>query len=336
MNQPSNTIPVKACVFASTDSTVAADEKKEGFSIVGYSGKPILNHWYWGNLAFDLNGVKFAKAKTPVLEEHTTNRRLGVAAKQEVDKEKGVLFSGGWLNNEWAAAVKADMDEGFPMEASLYIVPERYEFIEDGAQAEVNGYMLAGPGAIFRESMVKEVSICVFGADSATLAESFRGKGENIQCEFTIKEREMSDKKEEVILTSEILRASNSEIYEEVFAAGVAAEKARFSELSKLLEGDAELLAACFAEGVSVAEADKRKTAKLIAKLQADNEELRKAKPVDPAVAAFKDDTQQTVKKIGEMNDAELEAHFNADPKLAAEYHTFAGYKALVKRGEVK
>ncbi|RLI47557.1 hypothetical protein DRO61_07775, partial [Candidatus Bathyarchaeota archaeon] len=42
-----------------------------------YSGGINKGHWYWGDLAVDLEGLKFSKDKYPVLEEHNREKRIG-------------------------------------------------------------------------------------------------------------------------------------------------------------------------------------------------------------------------------------------------------------------
>jgi len=70
--------PSSACVLnEKMEVTFADSENGNKFRIVGYSGGIIKNHWYWGNLAIDLTGVKFFKNRIPVLEEHFKSSRIG-------------------------------------------------------------------------------------------------------------------------------------------------------------------------------------------------------------------------------------------------------------------
>jgi hypothetical protein len=176
-----NNAPVTACIFSqSTGADVkladgtAAVGKKDHFKIVGYSGQIIPKHWFWGNLAFDLTGLSFAKAMTPVLQEHLTSKRIGVSRTQKITDK--VIFEGTFLDNPNAQEIKEDMLAGFPMEASLYVPPLVVEYVKEGTSVTVNGQTLAGPGSVFREAVIKEVSICVFGADSNTSAAALTEK----------------------------------------------------------------------------------------------------------------------------------------------------------------
>jgi len=82
-----NTAPLNSCFFEDCGKLMFAEKSevsgRDKFKIVGYSGE-VLQHYYWGAVAFDLTGIKFAKKRTPVLAEHQTNNRIGIATKQEI------------------------------------------------------------------------------------------------------------------------------------------------------------------------------------------------------------------------------------------------------------
>jgi hypothetical protein len=295
-----NEAPSRACWFSDQEGLVTfADEttdpkKGNRFSIVGYSGEIIPNHWYWGNLAFDLSGMKFAKKKTPVLCQHDVDRRVGVASKQDIADQ--VTFEGDFLSNQDAAKVRADMLEGFPMEASLYVPPSVIEFVEDGAEVEVNGRTLKGPGTVFRKSTIKEVSICVFGADAGTTASAFKSDSV-VRFSRTESEATMPEKNE---LTMAILQKDHADLYAAVYKAGQAdgesKERTLFGEILSAAGGDVEIAAACFKEGKSPADATKMR----LDKVETENKRLRgeaakagekpaKEHKVDPATQEFSD-----------------------------------------------
>jgi hypothetical protein len=100
-----------------------------------------------------------------------TNSRIGFATMQAITDK--VFFEGKFLPNEKAQGLKNDMKAGMPMEASLYIPPMIIEQVMKGQNAQVNGFTLEGPGTVFRKSQIKEVSICVFGADNNTISKVF-------------------------------------------------------------------------------------------------------------------------------------------------------------------
>jgi hypothetical protein len=167
-------VPVSALQFREQPGSAAAVESEAGaapakFSMRAHSGKKIIEHWYWGQLLIDLEGVRFANGKIPVLREHYRDAIVGVTTKQEVAKDKGIEVEGQFSKSTPVGQeVAALLGEGFPWQASIRAEPRRIERIERGASSVANGVTVKGPGAIFRETVVSEVSFCVFGADSQT------------------------------------------------------------------------------------------------------------------------------------------------------------------------
>ena len=136
-----DTAPLNACIFNDNAEVAFAegdsDIKGDHFRIVGYSGGIMKNHWFWGNIAFDLKGMKFAKSRTPVLAEHFRDVRIGFTTKQEISDK--VIVEGPFLDNDDAQKLKADMKKGFPMEASLLVPALVVEHVKEGASVNVTG-----------------------------------------------------------------------------------------------------------------------------------------------------------------------------------------------------
>jgi len=149
-------------------------EKKKAFTGTAYSGLPIMNHPFWGNLIFDVNSMK-AKDKVPVLINHDMNAPAGHARLSFDDNRvtaNGVLY--GQHGNEFYAL----MTQGFPMQESVYIEPDSIEEVKAGQIREVNGQEVNGPMTIFHGGMIKEVSLTPLGADSNTSTTAFNGANE--------------------------------------------------------------------------------------------------------------------------------------------------------------
>jgi len=337
-----NSAPSKAFVFNEHEQVCFADgdsANDNGFRVVGYSGGIIKDHWLWGNVAFDLSGLKFAKKKTPVLEEHFTIRRLGFTTKQEISDK--VTVEGEFLDNDNAASLRADMKKGFPMEASLYVPATVVEYVKEGASVEVNGLTLKGPGAVFRKATVREVSMCVFGADSNTQSAAYAENDKNNVKFNLIKEADtMAEKTEQ--MTIEKFAELHPEIRRQVFDAGVAEgrekERAMFKELSEACGDDHELAVKCFAEGNTVADALKmraEKTETVIKTLTEENAKL-KAKKIDPAETEFSDNAAEPGKeeKFDEKTatETQLKEHYDNTAALQDEFHSQDAYLAYVKR----
>jgi len=159
---------------------------KTGFAMAGgsedepklemtmYTGKVISSHWWWGNLVIDLDGMSFPKSKYPILENHMSDRKIAFGGKPIKDNytlkaAQDVKF----VDTEESAEFQKLSKEGFPYEASIYAQPTRVQRIDEDEEAEVNGFTFKGPGVIWRKSVYKEASVCVFGWDSKTSAKAF-------------------------------------------------------------------------------------------------------------------------------------------------------------------
>jgi transcriptional regulator with XRE-family HTH domain len=171
------TVPLGACQFREGNLVRFQADEDEGkpaagprrFKIKSLSGKPIRGHWFWGNLAIDLAGVRFEE-KMPVLREHESEQIVGYTDRQSVDGSE-LRAEGVFSEKTDAAREVLDLaDEGFPWQASVHAVPEVIEEIEAGSFAKVNGERLNGPGTIFRKSQIRETSFCALGADDQTSA----------------------------------------------------------------------------------------------------------------------------------------------------------------------
>lgn len=173
-------VPVAALRFDAapvdlSPATEAGQPRK--FDGVAYSGGVIPNHFFWGNVVFDLATTK-APAKLPILVEHDRAQRAGVA-KATIGND--VRVSGRLLANASGASVASDADAGFPWQMSVHIEPGRIEEVQPGAVVEVNGQALTGPLTIFRDSTIREASFTPTGADAHTSARVFAGADDTIE-----------------------------------------------------------------------------------------------------------------------------------------------------------
>lgn len=155
-----------------------AKSRKPKLKMVGYSGGVIKDHWYWGNLGIDLSGMKFSSDRFPLLQDHRTDVRLAHMGKPEIRNnqllapEEDVVF----LDNEDSRKFLSESEKGFPFQASIYAKPTRIVRLGEDEERVCNGFTVKGPGAVWIESEFKEMSVCVFGADSNTSAVAFTEK----------------------------------------------------------------------------------------------------------------------------------------------------------------
>jgi len=142
--------------------------------MVAYSGGVIKDHWYWNDLAIDLEGIQFKQGKFPVLEDHMTGRKIAVIGKPVIEKGKLMAPENAkFLSTEASEEFQKLSQEGFPYQSSIYAKPSVVERLEEDATSKVNGITLRGPATIWRKCEFKEMSVCVFGADSKTRASAF-------------------------------------------------------------------------------------------------------------------------------------------------------------------
>lgn len=164
------------------------DKTKRTFSGVAYHGGQIDDHWYWGNLVFDLDNLDLADGKVPMLVEHDRDQRCGFINSHNIG-DAGLSIDGTLLSNEHGTTIANDADEGYPWQMSVSIKPSRVETVESG-QVTVNGRTFNAPVTIFRQNTIREVSFCALGADRHTNAQVFnenqghnKPKGNNVDLE---------------------------------------------------------------------------------------------------------------------------------------------------------
>lgn len=157
-------IPERAMQFK--EGTVS-----EGLQMVGYSGGVIKDHWYWGDLAIDLQGVEIPKSKIPILENHDTNRKIGFTERHQISFDGGLRVLGGKvLSTDAGREFSRLSKEGYPYEASLYAKPSSIHRVPEGESIEINGLAVEGPATIWKRCSLREISACVFGWDANTSA----------------------------------------------------------------------------------------------------------------------------------------------------------------------
>lgn len=172
-------IPKRALWFDENVEQVIEFEQKEGEeerkgSIVGYSGQP-MDHWLFGKIVVDVNGLQFGKGKKkfPILEEHDRARKIGFSGEPNNADNKLLVEDFTVLSNQDAKNFYQNAKEGYPYQASISIKPYKIEELTEKSEAEVNGFKLKGPALIIRQAEYRETSVCTFGADSNTSVTAF-------------------------------------------------------------------------------------------------------------------------------------------------------------------
>jgi len=259
---PKENIPQGALRLMSSGAEIHLfkDEGSEKIQMqfVPYSGGLIEDHYYWGDLAIDLQGMKFAKKVYPILENHRTDQKIAFSKKPSTEgnklsfNPKGITF----VDTEESLKFQKLSQEGFPYEGSIFAVPSNIERLEKGATAMVNGFKMKGPGVIWRQSQFKEASVCVFGYDDKTEAKAFSKEVIEIEVEekiITLTNKDNKEVKNKMDL--ETLKKDDPELLKSIedaaklsttesvtadlkvkFAADLEIEKAKFSGEKEKLE----------------------------------------------------------------------------------------------------
>lgn len=192
------------------------DGKIKKLSMTAYSGKIIPNHWYWGDLAIDTNGMKFAKPQLPILHDHMTDEKIGFGTFVINDKHEVVADETTFVDTPFAEEFIKLSGQGFPYEASIQGKPTKIVRLAEGEVTEVNGYTMKGPGTVWRESVLKECSVCTFGADGNTKSVAM---SENEDVIVDVKETKKSSKGESDMKLDE-LKTAHPELFAEVILLG--------------------------------------------------------------------------------------------------------------------
>jgi len=345
----SESIPNLALRFREEDVPVEIAELKEGdgkkkrkFSMVAHSGRVMLNHWFWGNFAIDLNGISIGRRKKPALRDHNSNRIIGWTEDITIDAKRGIVAEGIFSERTEDGREALELaDEGFPWQASIYIPPVVIERISDGQEAEVNGYKLKGPGTIFRKSILREVSFCALGADENTQANAFKDKGDEINLDIEVIETGEEVKKEMELseLTVESLKTDRSDLVDAILKegkeigskegieAGVKQERKRIlaiQEKAKAFEGVEDLASELIADGASVEDAISKFKDKRI-------EDLQKNAPKSTGPG---DDPNSERDLSSLSGEDKYKEEWRRDPKLAEEFTSESAYIAFRKAEE--
>lgn len=165
--------PLEAFRFAGSKPATLSQPDGNGrrkFSGVAYSGDMISEHWFWGNLVFDVSSTK-AAASVPALVEHKSDR---IAGSGQMTFGSDMRIEGLLSAKSPDAKFVADQaDEQFPWQMSVFIEPGEIDQIKAGVKFSANGREFTGPATVFRNSMIREVSFTATGADPQTSAQVF-------------------------------------------------------------------------------------------------------------------------------------------------------------------
>jgi hypothetical protein len=167
-------IPATAFVLGAEECFATIDAKEGAparLKMVAYSGKIIKNHWWWGDLAIDLQGMNFPKRVYPILDSHDPSKKIAFMKKPVITADHVLTVepdSVTFVDTPAAQEFVKLSKQGFPYEASIHAMPQQIQRLSPEEVADVNGFSMKGPGTIWRKSTFKEASVCMFGYDPNT------------------------------------------------------------------------------------------------------------------------------------------------------------------------
>lgn len=209
--------------------------KKPSLEMLAYSGGIIKDHWWWGDLAIDLQGMKFPKKTFPLLEDHRTDRKLGVIKKLSIEGNQLTVEEADLLDNADSLKFQSDSSQGFPFEASIYAQPTQIQRLMKDEVAEVNGYQMKGPGTIWRKSTFKEASVCTFGYDPNTKSKAM-SEQDMFELTYTEDSKPEESTNEEGIMKFTEYKEKHPEEFAKLSAEITASIETKFAEDKAALE----------------------------------------------------------------------------------------------------
>jgi hypothetical protein len=214
-----------------------------------------MPHWMFSKVVIDMATLQIGGQRKPALLGH--DKRIGWTEKLSVDGGR-LLAEGRFLKrNPDAADVRRDAEDGFPWQASMQLEAGKHRFLDDDEVMEVNGATFAGPGVVWHDARLREVSFVELGADENTSAESFASDVETVEITVERAENKMAeDVKPPAAPTAEQLKAQHAELFKQHGDGAVKAERERVAKiLSKASKFQSELAQKLISDGAGLAEA---------------------------------------------------------------------------------
>ena len=227
--------------FSDANAQAGADGQRR-FSGVGYTGDPIQNHPYWGQVIFDLSKMS-VPAKMPILRDHHNEMIVGFSDKNSIT-DKGLELEGNLTKSTpFGQEVINLSDEGFPWQMSVRIMPSSIEELRTGATAVVNNRSITGPAYIFRDSAVSETSFTPTGWDSKTTATALSRvstlEEDNMSKELEDKVKALETQLAEMTASRDNIKAELDKRDAQIQASKEADIKAAFAKAGKEISAEA-------------------------------------------------------------------------------------------------
>ncbi len=186
-------VPVSALRQIAGNEIQATKEENGNLTFnVQALGGEIIDHWWFGRVIQDLDGMSMGGDKIPLDYNHF--EVIGYAELQSKDE---VLKLGATIvpfEKDRGAEVAHKIGEGVPYQASIDYVPTKpdellYEYIDEGEMTHVNGKEFEGPLTVVRKWTLHGLAICPHGADSDTSVKAQQSMNKENTMEVSIMEK---------------------------------------------------------------------------------------------------------------------------------------------------
>ena len=143
---------------------LSVDERRK-MRGVAYAGGVLS--YYGGNIAIDLDTLKFNGKQIPLLHNHDRDRVVGYG--HLMREGNALIVEGEMLSNEHADGIVSAADEGLEWQMSVYI--ESYRTLTRNAGDVVNGQAITVDDVtVLADGVIREVSFTPTGVDADTSA----------------------------------------------------------------------------------------------------------------------------------------------------------------------
>jgi hypothetical protein len=148
----------------------AADGNNLKFNLVANTGVPMTLPDFPYPVVVDIKGAIFDKAITPIIMDHDPTKRIGHTLSQRIDAASCVIEAMGVKSSgsDEAAKFEQDLASDYPFQVSIGAKVIKAVFVPKGKTVSVNGRTHDGPLIVSRQTLIRELSVCVLGADSGT------------------------------------------------------------------------------------------------------------------------------------------------------------------------
>lgn len=179
-------------LLAASEVEIVAASKVPTVNIVAYTGG-LMSVSGWGPVVVEISGIDASAEQISLLADHDSSLKGIVGYGRAIVANGRLLVQGSITPSTEASRQIIELSRsGFRFQASVGIMPTRYDRIRPGDSVNVNGKAITSPASGFtlvRAGVLKEVSIVAIGADANTsVAIAAQNKGVEMSEDTTIED----------------------------------------------------------------------------------------------------------------------------------------------------